>query len=63
MVAIVKEQDLTRALDILHRYGVHTPIYSRLDYQNSTYFVFEKAPAAALMLIQLEKGVKIDGIN
>lgn len=63
MVAIVEEQNLAYAVDVMRRYSVSTPVYSRLTYKGKTYFVFEKAPAAALMLIQLEKGVKIDGIN
>lgn len=63
MVAVVQEHDLQSALDILNRYGIRTPIYSAMSYNGHTYYVFEKAPAAALMLIQLEKGVKLDGIN
>lgn len=63
MIAIVTEANLPDAIAILRRYGVHTPTYSRLEYNGTIYYVFEKAPAAALMLIQLQKGVKIDGIN
>lgn len=63
MVAIVRERDLQGAIEILRRYGVNTPIYSALRYNNRLYYVFEKAPAAALMLVQLEKGVKFDELN
>lgn len=63
MVAIVSESGLNDAIRILKGYGISTPVYSRLEYKGSIYYVFEKAPAAALMLIQLEKGVHIDGVN
>lgn len=63
MVVVVAEKDLTYAIDILHKYGVTTPVYSSMEYKGEVYYVFEKGPAAALMLIDLNKGVHLYATN
>lgn len=60
MVAVVGADDLQFAINVLRQYGVKIPVYSQLEHNGQTYYVFEKAPAAALIKIQLTKGVDLN---
>lgn len=59
MIVVVADQDKQYAEDIIRSYGA-TPVCSRLLFNQQSYWVFEKAPAAALLKIQLEKGVNLN---
>lgn len=59
MIVVVADRDKEYAEDVIRSYGA-TPVGSVLVVNQQKYWVFEKAPAAALLKIQLEKGVDLN---
>lgn len=59
MIVVVADQNKQYAEDVIRSYGA-TPVCDPLVIEQRLYWVFEKAPAAALLKIQLEKGEKFN---
>lgn len=59
IIAVIKPDNLPQALQVCRAAGIQRPLYREVEIKGQVYIVFSELPAAVLLKIQVEMGVKL----